>query len=259
MNRFGYAVSRAAPWVFVGFVAIVVTVLVMLPAAWITPQFAARTGGRIILADPSGSLWHGSATLRLAAGSDSGDLTELPGRLEWTTSFGSLFAGRVHMTLNQTDAMRAPVEVVASMREATLGAGGIDVPASLLDGLGAPFNTLALRGVVRLDWGEWRVFGPRAFGRMTVTMSDVAARISRVRPLGAYRLVYEAQGDTASMTLTTIRGPLMLDGTGTMRDRHLMFTGSAHAEPNYADNLRSLLDLLGRRSPDGSYALVFGR
>ena len=260
MNRFGYAVSRALPWVVVGVITVIVMVFGMLPAAWITPQFALRSGGRIALADPEGSLWHGSATLRLAAGQDSAEPTELPGRLEWTTSFLPLFTGRVHMTLNQTAAMPAPIEVLATLHDATLSAGSIDVPASLLDGLGAPFNTLALGGVVRLDWSEWRVFGNRAFGHLTVTMSDVASRISRVRPLGSYRVTYDAQGDNADMALTTLKGPLLLNGQGSTRDQRFMFNGTAKADPAYAENLRSLLDLLGRRtSEDGSYALIFNR
>ena len=259
MNRFAYLVARVWPWTLIGGIAIVITTLAMLPAAWIAPQFALRSGGRIALADPSGSLWHGSATLRLAAGPDSGEPTELPGRLEWTTAFWPLFAGRVHMTLNQTASMPAPIDVVATMREATVTAGSLDVPASLLDGLGAPFNTLALRGVVRLDWDDWRVFGPRAFGRLTVTMSDIASRISRVKPLGSYRVVYEAQGEIGTLSLATIKGPLLLDGRGDMRDQRFIFNGVARADPNFAENLRSLLDLLGRRSPDGTYALVFGR
>jgi len=145
------------------------------------------------------------------------------------------------------------------MRGATLGSGSLDVPASLLDGLGSPFNTLALRGVVRLDWTDWRIFGQNAFGRLTVTLSDMAARVSRVKPLGSYRVIYDAQGDTGAMSLTSIRGPLLLDGQGTLRDQRFVFSGAAHADPAYAENLRSLLDLLGHRSPDGTYALTFNR
>lgn len=259
MNRFGYGLSRAWPWMVVGMLAVVVTVLVMLPAAWVTPQFALRSGGRIALAEPSGSLWHGSATLRLSAGEDGGDPTELPGRIEWTTAFWPLLGARVHMTLNQTAAMRAPVELVATLREATLSAGSLDVPASLLDGLGAPFNTLALRGVVRVEWNDWRVFGAHAFGRMTVTLSDIASRVSRVRPLGAYRVVYEAQGDSGTMSISTIRGPLLLDGQGSTHDQRFVFSGTARADPHFAENLGSLLDLLGRRNPDGSYTLLLNR
>src|ERR1700742_1124138 len=109
MTRFGYRLRLALPWLIVAVLACALTLLAMLPAAWVTPQFAQRTGGRIVLADPAGSLWRGSATLRLAAGVDAGEPTELPGRLEWRTAFWPLLAGRIEMRLSQTEAMTTPV------------------------------------------------------------------------------------------------------------------------------------------------------
>jgi len=259
MTRFGYRLRQALPWLIVALLAVSLTVFAMLPAAWMTPQFEQRSGGRVVLANPSGSLWRGSATLRLAAGADSGEPTELPGRLEWHTAFWPLFTGQLRMTLSQTEAMPAPVELLLTPRQTTLGSGSLAVPASLLDGLGAPFNTLALRGAVRLDWSDWRVFGQRSFGRLTVTLADIASRVSRVKPLGAYRMVFEAQGDHASLVLSTQKGPLLLDGQGGVREQRFTFQGTARAAPEATENLRPLLDLLGRRSPDGSYALNFDR
>jgi general secretion pathway protein N len=259
MTRFGYRLRQALPWLLIAFLACALTVFALLPAAWITPQFSQRSGGRIVLANPAGSLWSGSATLRLAAGADSGEPTELPGRLEWRTAFWPLFAGRVQMTLSETEAMPAPVELLVTPSQTTLSGGSLAVPASLLDGLGAPFNTLALRGAVQLSWTDWRVFGQRSFGRLTVTLADIASRISRVKPLGAYRMVFEAQGENASLVLSTQKGPLLLDGQGGVANQRFTFQGAARAEPASAENLRPLLDLLGRRSPDGSYALNFDR
>ncbi len=259
MTRFGYTLRQVLPWLIVALLACSLTLFAMLPAAWIAPQFAQRSGGHVVLANPAGSLWHGSATLRLAAGTDSGEPTELPGQLEWRTAFWPLFTGQLRMTLIETEAMPAPVELLVTRRETTLGGGSVAVPASLLDGLGAPFNTLALRGPVRLDWTDWRVFGSQSFGRLTVNLSDIASRISRVKPLGTYRMMFEAQGDHASLVLSTRKGPLLLDGEGSVRGQRFTFKGSARSEPDSAENLRPLLALLGRRSPDGSYALSFDR
>src|ERR1700722_16698369 len=95
MTRFGYRLRQALPWLIVALLAVSLTVFAMLPAAWMTPQFEQRSGGRGVLANPSGSLWRGSATLRLAAGADSGEPTELPGRLGWDTAFWAFFPGQV--------------------------------------------------------------------------------------------------------------------------------------------------------------------
>ena len=62
----------AMPWLVVAIVSCGVTSIAMMPAAWITPQFAKATQGHVNLVDPSGSLWHGSATLVLAAGGGGG-------------------------------------------------------------------------------------------------------------------------------------------------------------------------------------------
>jgi general secretion pathway protein N len=80
-----------------------------------------------------------------------------------------------------------------------------------------------------------------------------------VRPLGDYRLTYESQGETGAVRLATLKGPLILEGQGDMRDRRFVFNGDARADPSVAENLGSLLDLLGSRRPDGTYALIFSR
>ena len=58
----------ALPWLVVAVLSSGTVSLVLLPAAWITPQFTKASGGHVNLVDPAGSLWHGSATLMLAAG-----------------------------------------------------------------------------------------------------------------------------------------------------------------------------------------------
>src|SRR5262249_21753081 len=152
-----------------------IVLIVLFPAAWITPQFARQTQGHVNLVEPSGSLWHGSAVLVLAAGTGAGAATQLPGRIEWNTGFWPLFTGRLRMRMRQTVAMPEAVEVDAASRGAMLSAGSIAVPASLLSGLGAPFNTLDLRGDVRMAWTEWRMLGDHAFGQLTVTLTDMVS------------------------------------------------------------------------------------
>ncbi len=132
------------------------------------------------------------------------------------------------------------------------------VPASLLSGLGAPFNTLDLQGDVRLAWSDWRSFNQEAFGQLTVTLNDVSSRVSLVKPLGSYRVVFQAQGASSTLDLTTLKGPLMLTGHG-MRGvgaRH-RFIGTASAAPEARDNLAGLLNLLGRPSGPDTVALTF--
>ncbi len=178
MNYWMRRLRVALPWLVIAALSAALVMLALLPAAWITPQFSKQTRGHVNLVDPAGSLWHGSATLMLAAGSDMSAATLLPGRIEWTTSFWPLFTGRVRMTMRHSEAMPDPVTVDATLRTATVTPGAMTVPASLLGGLGAPFNTLDLQGKVQLSWSDWRSFNREAFGQLTVTLNDVSSRIS---------------------------------------------------------------------------------
>lgn len=248
----------ALPWVVSGGVATLATLVALLPAAWITPQFAQATAGHVNLVDPDGSLWHGSATLMLAPGADRDASTLLPGRIEWHTRFWPLFMGRVRMRMRQTDAMPDAVTLDATLHGAVLSAGSMAVPASLLAGLGTPFNTLALQGDVRIGWTDWRLFGDHAFGQMTVTIAGMTSRISRVKPLGSYRAVLLAQGTMSTLDLTTLKGPLTLTGRGTFGPNLASFRGNARAAPEQRDNLAGLLNLLGHPVGDGSVSLIYG-
>jgi general secretion pathway protein N len=191
----------ALPWLAIAVLSSAAVLLVLLPAAWVTPQFAKQTRGHVNLVDPAGSLWHGSATLMLAAGPDMSTATLLPGRIEWQTAFWPLFTGRVRMVMRQSEAMPDPVTVDATLRSATVSQGTIGVPASLLSGLGAPFNTLDLQGDVRLTWSDWRIFNQETFGQLTVTLNEVSSRVSVVKPLGSYRMLVQAQGTSSTLDL----------------------------------------------------------
>ena len=250
-------VRVALPWLVVGALSCSVVLLTLLPAAWITPQFARQTRGHVNLVDPAGSLWHGSATLMLAAGSDMSAATLLPGRIEWRTAFWPLFTGRVRMIMRHSEAMPDPITIDATPRTATVTPGTLAVPASLLTGLGAPFNTLDLQGNVQLSWSDWRSFNNEAFGQLTVTLNDVSSRISLVKPLGSYRVTFQAQGASSTLDLTTLKGPLMLNGSGTMSVASTSFNGTASATPEARDNLAGLLNLLGRPSGPDTVALNF--
>ncbi|HZZ10945.1 MAG TPA: type II secretion system protein N [Paraburkholderia sp.] len=257
MNYWMRRLRVALPWVAVAVLSSAAVFLALLPAAWITPQFAKHTGGHVNLVDPAGSLWHGSATLMLAAGSDMSAASLLPGRIEWNTAFWPLFTGRVRMTMRHSEAMPEPITVDATPRAANVTAGAIAVPASLLSGLGAPFNTLDLQGDVRLAWSDWRSFNREAFGQLTVTLNDVSSRVSLVKPLGSYRVLIQAQGASSTLDLTTFKGPLMLSGSGTVSATSTSFHGTASATPEARDNLAGLLNLLGRPSGPDTVTLAF--
>jgi general secretion pathway protein N len=257
MNYWLWRLRAALPWLVVAILSVAAVTLALLPAAWITPLFARQTHGHVNLVAAEGSLWHGSATLMLAAGSDMSAATLLPGRIEWRTAFWPLFTGRVRMVMRQSEAMPDPITVDATPRGATVTPGVLVVPASLLAGLGAPFNTLDLQGNVQLSWSDWRSFNGEAFGQLTMMLDDLSSRVSFVKPLGSYRVRFQAQGTSSTLDLSTVKGPLMLTGNGTVSAASTSFQGTASAAPEQHDNLAGLLNLLGRPSGPDTVALTF--
>lgn len=255
---------RGLRWLALGLASAAATVVAMLPATWIAERVATQTQGRVLLADASGSLWRGSATLALSAGAGSQTATVLPGRLQWTLAFWPLLAGTARAVVTHTEAMAAPVTITATPGGWTVQSGAMRLPASLLEGIGAPFNTLRPDGLMRADWstlqgsfsglkgggnnaGNGSGDGNGMRGHVTLRIEQVSSAVSRLRPLGSYRAEIDWSGaGGGKLQLSTIAGPLYLEGSGTL-GRQARFEGTAHAEPDAETQLTSLLSLLGRR------------
>ncbi|WP_343656889.1 type II secretion system protein N [Cupriavidus sp.] len=234
-------------WALLGAATVVVTVTASLPATWMAERIATESGRRVLLADASGTLWHGSATLALSAGTGSPTSTVLPGRLTWRVAFWPLLTGTLRLVLEQDMTMAAPVTVAVTPTGWSVQSGGIRLPASLLEGIGAPFNTLRPDGTMRIDWTalQGKFAGNQTFGHLTLQLDQMSAAVSRLRPLGSYRADVDLAGADGRLQLKTTAGPLHLEGSGTL-GRQSRFEGTAHADPEAATQLAGLLSLLGR-------------
>jgi general secretion pathway protein N len=62
---------------------IVSAVIAFAPARWLADAVAQASGGQLLLLQPRGTVWTGSAQLVLTGGNASNDRTALPGRVDW--------------------------------------------------------------------------------------------------------------------------------------------------------------------------------
>jgi len=246
-------------WCGVALLAVGVTVVSQYPAAWAAERVAQATGRRVLLADPQGSVWHGSATLALTAGNGGADATVLPGRLAWSVDILPLLTGTVRAHITHDRALEQPVTLAVTLGHWQAEPGAVKLPASLLEGIGAPFNTLKLDGRLRAQWtplsgefGRGKDKPATTQGALTVTLEQVSSSLSRVRPLGSYQAVVSfggVGGGPTRLSLSTLAGPLSLQGQGTLGPS-AHFDGVASATPESEPQLIGLLSLLGPR--DGS-------
>jgi general secretion pathway protein N len=242
--------KRALLWLGLTSLAVGVTVLVFLPAAWLGPMVERQTGGRLTLGDAQGTLWRGSAFLGGAAGEGGSVTPLLPGRFSWRLSPLVLF-GQVSMELANEKALAQPVRITGSWSQWQVSAGELLLPAEGLAGLGAPLNTLAPSGVIKLSWNLLDIARQgqtvAVQGRTVLSLSDMGSRMSPVKPLGSYEVAMDWRGQQADMALRTVRGALLLSGSGTLANGRLRFSGQASAADGYEDTLGNLLNLLGQR------------
>lgn len=242
--------KRALAWGALVVLAVLVTILAFLPAAWLGPMVEKQTGGRLTLGDAQGTLWRGSAFVGGAPGSSGAVTPLLPGRFSWKLS-PLVLLGQVSMELENPQALARPVRVEGSWSQWQVSAGELLLPAEGLSGLGAPLNTLAPTGTIKLVWNTLDLIRePQSVvvqGRTVLSMSDMGSRMSPIRPLGSYEMVMDWRGPQADLNLRTVRGALLLSGSGMLQNGRLRFSGQATAAEGYEETLGNMLNLLGQR------------
>lgn len=247
--------------------------LVFFPARWAADAVALASGQRVLLQDARGSIWNGSAVLVLAGGAGSRDSQVLPGRLSWqlqtgwsaaTLDQGSGFGigARVEHPCCQTQGLQLswrPFQQVFQLY-------GLDwqLPAQVLAGLGTPWNTLSLEGRIQLSssflqWSK-NLDAASMRGSLELKALSLSSRLSTSRPLGSYRLVFNAKGAQSGsglgLELDTLHGALRLSGKGQQLAGHWRFQGQAQAEPGQDAALANILNLIGNRGGDIAWSIV---
>ena len=236
--RYGVGLALAAVF------AVALTVAVRAPAAWVGDWLQAQ--GRLRLIDARGTVWSGSALLGL---SDGRQVMLVPGRLSWKIGLAAIASGRVTADLSHP-ALSAPLAVSLAAKSIALKAGQAELPAALLVALGAPFNTVRPGGALGLRWTDVEFKGGVLAGNVQIDWREAQSALSTVAPLGSYRLQVTGAGDTARLQLDTLRGPLRLQGSGTVKGGRVSFKGLASADPEMRPALIGLIGVLGSRVGD---------
>ncbi|MET0858712.1 MAG: type II secretion system protein N [Telluria sp.] len=251
--------KRALLWGLATVLAGALTVLAFFPAAWLGPIVEQQTGGRLTLGDAQGTLWRGSAFIGGAPGAGGAVTPLLPGRFAWRLS-PLVLLGSVSLQLENPLALSQPVRITGSWSQWQVSPAELMLPAEGLAGLGAPLNTLAPSGVMRLSWSTLELMRQQQAvavnGRTVLVMNDMGSRMSPVKPLGSYELAMDWQGQQAKLNLTTVRGALLLSGNGSLDRGRLQFSGQAAAANGYEETLGNLLNLLGQRRMVGGKNII---
>lgn len=246
---------REVPWAWAvagAALGLLLALVAFAPARWLASTVERVTGRHVLLADARGTVWEGSARLVLTGGPGSTDAAGLPGRITWDLSprwNGVAAALRAECCTPQ------PIPFRARWRwggfSLQVGDSGSQWPASVVAGLGTPWNTLQFDGDLKLSTQglsvEWVEGRPVIAGRAELVALRVASRLSTLRPMGSYRITVQG-GTPATLRLETLEGSLQLSGSGQWVGERLRFRGEATAAPDREAALANLLNIIGRRS-----------
>ncbi len=270
--------NRLAVWS--AFAGLLLGLVLHAPARWLSEAVATATQQRVLLLNPRGTFWQGSAEWALSDGqhtlATAQDTnahknltlpTRLASRVQWqiapSIDFQSFSAG-LKLELQSACCTPSPLQVFATpawqgLQLRSLGHTS-QWPAAWLVGLGAPWNTLQPEGQMLLrtqglQWQQpWSLAHaqPKLTGEVELQWLQFSTRLSTLRPLGNYRVVVKG-GDTMQVTLDTLEGSLQLQGRGEWQQGRLRFRGEAKAQADAEAAVSNLLNVLGQRRGNVSF------
>lgn len=232
-------------------------VIAFAPARWIAASVARASEGRLLLQATEGSVWNGSARLALNAGAGHQQAIALPSRVQWQWR---LVPGGGVLSIASGCCTPAPLQILVQPGWRALEGRVLDGPASrwpasILAGLGAPWNTIAPEGDLELVTHGlgWRLAPGtlQTHGQAELTAHRLASRLSMGRALGSYRLSLNS-GSPVTLELRTLEGDLHLTGSGRWQDGRWHFEGQAQASAGRQEAMSNLLHVIGRREGDRS-------
>lgn len=252
------ALKPSPPWrwaVFGSLLGLLVATVLFAPAAWLGTALSLISQGRVVLNEPSGTVWNGSGQLVLSGGAGSRDATTLPGRIHWRLKPTPTLKFRILIDTDCCTVQNINVLLIPRISgfSAEVQPSQSTWPATLLTGLGAPFNTIDLQATLKLNTQvltlEWLNKQLKLEGKAALDVIDASTRLSTLRPVGSYRLNFQgSQGAAApSVNLETLSGSLLLSGSGQLTGNRWRFNGEASAAPGFEAALSNFLDILGRR------------
>lgn len=241
--------------VVLGLIAYAGAMLLTAPAGLLDAGLNSASNGSLRLSEAQGGLWSGAGRLEMRAATGRALVGE---GLRWRLLPGQLLQGKLAFELQLEHSARAFVLSLGSRRIEVAGAD-INLPAAALSAVQPKLVPLQLTGELSLRIKQLAIVSGGWTGAMTLQWRHAGSALTQVYPLGDYELELAGEGSAAQIKLLTLRGPLQLDGKGSLgQDGKLAFSAVARIEPNSRALLEPLMRLIAVERGDGSFELQLG-
>jgi general secretion pathway protein N len=235
--------------------------IALAPATLIDARLAALSGGRLRLAEAQGSVWSGAGWIEVRQANGSAGVAK---RIAWRVLPGLLLRGDL-VTEIELDRAVKPFRVTMSPSELHIADADINLSATAL-GLGMPeLAPLGLTGDLLVSIAHLSLGHGRIDGDVTLRWRAAGSALTRISPLGDFEVRFKAVGSAMEAVLSTLEGPLQLDGKGRWSSGAApSFLATARVLPQHQEQLSPLFRLIAIERGAGSFELsssqaAFGR
>lgn len=220
------------------------------PATLIDRGLRDASQGRMRLAQATGTLWSGAGQVqsrdpRGRAGLSEGVKWRLRGIHPWPPGL----AFRVEL-----DSGLRAFPLGLSWSELEVADAEFSLPAAALGQLLPQLAPLGLSGEAYVQIPRIAIGTGSVRGDAALQWRKAGSALTPVSPLGDYELRIQAHGTNGRSSLTTLQGPLQLDGQGSWsQDQKSQFLATARMPPPLQPQLAPFLRLVAVEQGDGSF------
>jgi general secretion pathway protein N len=238
--------------VAIGIAAYAVALIATAPATLVDANLQRASNGRLRLAEAHGTVWSGAGRIEIR---EAGGRTGVGRSVTWRVVPESLVRGRLLCEVRLEEAAgRIPVRLSFSRIE--LWNAEVSLPAAVLGLAEAKLAPLGLTGEVLIQAREVAFAKDEMRGSAILRWRAAGSALTPLSPLGEYELRLDGTGAVVHVALSTVSGPLQLDGKGSWKHGDsVAFQGTARVSPEHRQQLVPLLRLIAVENGKGVFDL----
>ncbi|WP_083338701.1 type II secretion system protein N [Chromobacterium sphagni] len=232
--------QRMVKWLFLA-ALLLAGVVSALPASLLGLPVARLSDGRWGVGDARGTVWNGGAQLVYL-----GPAGEVQGMspLAWQWQPKALLSGLLVWHL---DSAGQPGLLQLGLGKQEVRGLALSLPVAALANLSKTWQAARLGGELQLLVPQLSRQGKDLSGSVQLAWRGAASPLTTVLPFGSYQLDATGTPQGLSFNLSTLEGPLMLNGQGGWpAGGAFSMTGTADSPPDKYDALKPLLLMLGQ-------------
>ncbi|AXE34539.1 hypothetical protein DK843_09650 [Chromobacterium phragmitis] len=212
-----------------------------LPASWLSWPVSRYSDGHWGVADARGTVWDGGAKLVYLG--PAGEVQSMS-PLAWKWQPKALLSGLLVWHL---DSAGQPGMLQLGFSKQEVRGLALSLPVAALANLSKTWQAARLGGELQLNIPLLARQGKEISGALQVAWRGASSPLTTALPFGSYQLDVAGAAQGMSLTLSTLEGPLLINGQGALpAGGAFHMEGSAESPPDKYDALKPLMLMLGQ-------------